>query len=215
MSRAESGSAGRPVSITIDQLLALNAEIAALVRAGVPLERGLVVAGRDLRGPAGRDRDGPVAAAQPRREPGRGAGGRGASRSLRFTARSSRPAHGRASCRSRSRAWRSTCADTPRPAPPSGWLSGIPSWCWPWRTPCSSGFVCAGRAASSSTPIESLGLPVAAPLRWLSWVGRVGALLVAGRTDRALRALRSPGCGRARRRGFRRGRGAGCGSFPG
>ena len=31
-------------SITIDQLLALNAEIAALVRAGVPLERGLLVA---------------------------------------------------------------------------------------------------------------------------------------------------------------------------
>jgi type II secretory pathway component PulF len=41
-------------SITIDQLLALNAEIAALVRAGVPLERGLVVAGRDLRGRLGR-----------------------------------------------------------------------------------------------------------------------------------------------------------------
>jgi type II secretory pathway component PulF len=41
-------------SITIDQLLALNEEIAALVRAGVPLERGLVVAGRDLRGRLGR-----------------------------------------------------------------------------------------------------------------------------------------------------------------
>lgn len=37
-------------SITIDQLLALNQEIAALVRAGVPLERGLAVAARDLRG---------------------------------------------------------------------------------------------------------------------------------------------------------------------
>jgi general secretion pathway protein F len=37
-------------SITIDQLLALNEEIAALVRAGVPLERGLLVASRDLRG---------------------------------------------------------------------------------------------------------------------------------------------------------------------
>jgi type II secretory pathway component PulF len=43
-----------PGSITIDQLLALNEEIAALVRAGVPLERGLVVAGRDLRGRLGR-----------------------------------------------------------------------------------------------------------------------------------------------------------------
>ena len=45
------GPAGR---ITIDQLLALNEEIAALVRAGVPLERGLVVAGRDLHGRLGR-----------------------------------------------------------------------------------------------------------------------------------------------------------------
>jgi general secretion pathway protein F len=43
-----------PGSITIDQLLALNTEIAALVRAGVPLERGLVVAGRDVRGRLGR-----------------------------------------------------------------------------------------------------------------------------------------------------------------
>ena len=37
-------------AITIDELLALNAEIAALVRAGIPLERGLIVAGRDLKG---------------------------------------------------------------------------------------------------------------------------------------------------------------------
>jgi general secretion pathway protein F len=40
--------------ITIDQLLALNEEIAALVRAGVPLERGLLMAGWDLRGRLGR-----------------------------------------------------------------------------------------------------------------------------------------------------------------
>src|SRR5262245_34637244 len=51
-----------PGSITIDQLLALNTEIAALVRAGVPLERGLVVAGRDVRGRLGR-----IAAALSRR----------------------------------------------------------------------------------------------------------------------------------------------------
>ncbi len=37
-------------SITIDQLLALNQEIVALVRAKVPLERGLAVAVRDLKG---------------------------------------------------------------------------------------------------------------------------------------------------------------------
>jgi type II secretory pathway component PulF len=43
-----------PGPITLDQLLALNDEIAALVRAGVPLERGLQVAGRDLRGRLGR-----------------------------------------------------------------------------------------------------------------------------------------------------------------
>jgi len=41
-------------SITMDELLALNAEIAALVRAGVPLERGLLVTARDLRGRLGR-----------------------------------------------------------------------------------------------------------------------------------------------------------------
>ncbi len=41
-------------AITIDQLLALNDEITALIRAGVPLERGLIVAGRDLRGRLGR-----------------------------------------------------------------------------------------------------------------------------------------------------------------
>jgi type II secretory pathway component PulF len=40
----------RASSITITELLALNDEIAALVRAGVPLERGLWVAARDLRG---------------------------------------------------------------------------------------------------------------------------------------------------------------------
>ena len=43
-----------PGPITIDQLLALNDEITALVRAGVPLERGLLVAGGDIRGRLGR-----------------------------------------------------------------------------------------------------------------------------------------------------------------
>jgi general secretion pathway protein F len=43
----EVGKAGR---ITIDELAALNDEIAALVRAGVPLERGLLRAGSDLTG---------------------------------------------------------------------------------------------------------------------------------------------------------------------
>ena len=53
MSQGELGA--RPLGpITIDQLLALNEEITALVRAGVPLERGLLVAGRDIRGRLGR-----------------------------------------------------------------------------------------------------------------------------------------------------------------
>ncbi len=39
--------------VTLDQLAALNDEIAALVRAGVPLERGLVDAGRQIRGKLG------------------------------------------------------------------------------------------------------------------------------------------------------------------
>ncbi len=43
-----------PGPITLDQLLALNEEIAALVRAGVPLDRGLLDAGGDVRGRLGR-----------------------------------------------------------------------------------------------------------------------------------------------------------------
>ena len=52
MSESSSEAAGaRPV--TIDQLTALNEEIVALVRAGSPLERGLVNAGEDLPGRLG------------------------------------------------------------------------------------------------------------------------------------------------------------------
>jgi type II secretory pathway component PulF len=43
-----------PSSITVEQLIALSDEMAALVRSGVPLDRGLVAAGRDLRGRVGR-----------------------------------------------------------------------------------------------------------------------------------------------------------------
>lgn len=52
----EEGGIGarRASSITIEQLFALNEEIRALVRAGVPLERGLLTAARDLRGRLGR-----------------------------------------------------------------------------------------------------------------------------------------------------------------
>src|SRR5262245_23349033 len=51
MSRGEPASPG---AISIEQLLALNEEIAALVRAGIPLDRGLLEAGRDVRGRLGR-----------------------------------------------------------------------------------------------------------------------------------------------------------------
>jgi type II secretory pathway component PulF len=51
LSTSESGQPGG--SVTLDQFIALNDELAALVRAGVPLERGLIEAGRDLRGRLG------------------------------------------------------------------------------------------------------------------------------------------------------------------
>ncbi len=41
-------------AVSVDQLIALSDEMAALVRAGVPLDRGLVAAGNDLRGRVGR-----------------------------------------------------------------------------------------------------------------------------------------------------------------
>ncbi len=50
-SRRIVGSSG---PIGLDQLLALNEEIAALVRAGLPLGRGLLGVGRDVRGRLGR-----------------------------------------------------------------------------------------------------------------------------------------------------------------
>ena len=51
MSTSESGrSVG---SVSLDQFIALNDELAALVRAGVPLERGLAEASRDLQGRLG------------------------------------------------------------------------------------------------------------------------------------------------------------------
>src|SRR5262245_19309662 len=40
--------------LTLDQLIALNDEIAALARSGMPLERGLIEVGRDVSGRMGR-----------------------------------------------------------------------------------------------------------------------------------------------------------------
>jgi type II secretory pathway component PulF len=51
LSTSDSGPSGG--SVTLDEFIALNDELAALVRAGVPLERGLIEAGLDLRGRLG------------------------------------------------------------------------------------------------------------------------------------------------------------------
>ena len=51
MSNDETGIGGRPISL--DQLVALNEEMAALVRAGVPLEQGLGEIARDMPGRVG------------------------------------------------------------------------------------------------------------------------------------------------------------------
>ncbi len=48
--RPDDPSGGRGGAVSVDQLIALNDEILALVRAGLPLERGLRDAGRDLGG---------------------------------------------------------------------------------------------------------------------------------------------------------------------
>jgi general secretion pathway protein F len=45
--------AGKGSAVSLDQLIALNDEMAALVRAGIPLEQGLAGLGRDLRGRLG------------------------------------------------------------------------------------------------------------------------------------------------------------------
>ena len=66
-------SSSKPV-ITLDQLIALNDEIAALVRAGVPLDRGLRSLGEDLPGRLGRFARQLSAADRPRRVADRRAG---------------------------------------------------------------------------------------------------------------------------------------------
>jgi len=50
---SEHPSAAAP-AITLDQLIALNDEMAALARAGVPMEKGLIKLGNDLPGSLGR-----------------------------------------------------------------------------------------------------------------------------------------------------------------
>jgi general secretion pathway protein F len=49
-----SSTPSQPAAISLDELIALNDEIAALVRAGVPLDRGLAALGSDMPGRLGR-----------------------------------------------------------------------------------------------------------------------------------------------------------------
>ena len=71
--RSHGPTLSKPV-ITLDQLIALNDEIAALVRAGVPLDRGLRSLGEDLPGRLGRFARQLSAADRPRRVADRRAG---------------------------------------------------------------------------------------------------------------------------------------------
>ncbi len=50
MSESIDGGSGQQVRVTVDQLIALNDEILALTRSGVPLERGLLDLGADVPG---------------------------------------------------------------------------------------------------------------------------------------------------------------------
>ena len=129
-----------PGSITIDHCWRSTKRSRRWCARGCRWSAGCWSAARDLRGRLGGITDALAGRLNRGESLVRGPGGGKASRSRRSTARSSRPGHGRAGCRSRSRAWRDTSAATPRPAPPSGWRSGIRCWFSAWRTGCSSGW---------------------------------------------------------------------------
>ena len=169
--------------ITLDQLLALNDEIAALVRAGLPLERGLLEAGRDVRGRLGR-----IAGVLGRRLNR----GESLAEALEAERRAIPPLY-RAVVEAGARAGRLPaalegmaryvrgvfrCAAVDRAGAVVSRLVALPGlwavrrrWCT-WSVPR---FVAA---------FDSLGLATPAPLRWLERVGRLGAVLVAGRPGR-------------------------------
>ena len=138
MSQAELGPKA-PGSITIEQLLALNEEIRALVRAGVPLERGLSVAARELRGKLGKIT---------RALGDRLARGESLSQALEGEKQSLPPLYravveagrGPAGFRWRLKGWRDMLAASPRLGPRSGWRFGIRFWSCRSRTSCFSGW---------------------------------------------------------------------------
>ena len=127
MAEGDSGPSGAG-RISIDELAALNDEIAALVRAGVPLDRGLLGAGTDL--PGGLRR---ITTALGKRL----SRGESLPEALEAESRSIPPLY-RAVVEAGARSgrlavalegWRGTCEDIPKPVPPSGWRSGTRSWC--------------------------------------------------------------------------------------
>ena len=164
------GELGRAGSITVEQLSALNEEIRALVRAGVPLERGLITAARDLGGRLGR-----ITSALGTRL------SRGESLVEALDAEKDvlpplyravvEAGAGPASCRSRSKGSPGTFAAIPRLARRSGWRCGIRWWFSVSRMLLLVAMV------SLVVPrflgaFESLGLSTPAPLRWLAALGQ-------------------------------------------
>ena len=171
MAQGMKGIVRRPGPISVHELAALNEEIAALVRAGVPLDRGLLRAGGELSRRAPANHPG----AGPRLTPGRdalpGPGGRAGSRSPRSTARWSRPGPGRGGC--------------PRPrgagairARLLGGSAAIGVALWYPILVLSLAYLLFLGLVIEVIPrfigaFESLGLTVIAPLRWLERIGEL------------------------------------------
>ncbi len=156
-------------SITIDQLLALNEEIAALVRAGVPLERGLLETGSEVRGRLGR-----IAAALGRRL------GRGESLVDALEAeRQSIPPLYRAVVEAGTRAGRLPVALEGVARYVKGYSEargaiGLALW-YPMMV-VGLGYLLFVGFTAKIAPIflgtfDKLGLATIAPLRWLDWLG--------------------------------------------
>jgi general secretion pathway protein F len=155
--------------MTLDQLLALNEEIAALVRAGSPLDRGLLDAGRDVRGRLGR-----IAGVLGRRLNR----GEGLSEALAAEERAIPPLY-RAVVEVGSRAGRLPAAlegmarylrgvgDARRTIGLAMWYPGLVVGLAYGLFVGLVWFVVPRFAAAG----ESMGLPTSAPLRWLEWAG--------------------------------------------
>ncbi len=156
--------------ITIEQLLALNEEIAALVRAGVPLDRGLLEAGQDVRGRLGR-----IAAALGRRM------GRGESLVNALDAeRQSIPPLYRAVVEAGARAGRlpvalEGVARYVKSYSEARGAIGLALW-YPVMVLCLAYGLFIGMvvlvAPRFLDAFDSLSLGMLAPLRWLDWIGK-------------------------------------------